>query len=467
MRRKIRVLYVSAECGPYGKTGGLGEVAYSLPQALEEEDIDICRVIPLYRTNCEKLKYRTDFSVAMGKGYRTCIIKQLLDNKSVPTYFIANDWYFNRDNIYGYHDDGERFMFFCKAVMEMIKNISLKPDIIHCNDWHTGFIPFFTRFGSFDTRTVFTIHNIKYSGWAPYDYIEEYNAEDEVLKDLGYPKNLNFIKTGLIHSDFITTVSPGYAGEILTHEMGGGMDNVLKGRKETLKGILNGIDTKTYNPSRTGDVVIPYSVENSEKKRSNKSILKKELGLSQGDVPLVCAVTRLDEQKGIDIIIEGISKMRMKGLQFVLMGTGSIYYQKMLHELQERYKGKICIIFDYDPSLARRIYAGSDIYVMPSRYEPCGLGQQYAMAYGTVPVVRRTGGLKDTVIDMDEGIDKANGFCFNEYTASAFVDALRRAVKSYKTPEWVYLMRNAMNVDRSWNKSAKEYIEIYKKLLKR
>lgn len=460
MRRKLRVLYVTAECAPYAKAGGLGEVSAALPKALSLNNVDIRRVLPLHRgTSCD-LKYKCDFSVKMGDKFETCIVKTDATEKDVPAYFVANDYYFNRDDIYKFYDDGERFLFLCKAVVEMLKHIPFKPDIIHCNDWHTGFLPLLLKKEGFKGKTIYTIHNLKYQGCIGADYFE--NLTEDEMKELGYPGCLNFMSAGLLHSDYITTVSESYAKEMLSQ--GFGMDDILSKRTSNIRGILNGIDDEKYDPSKEGDLKIPYSIENIDDKKKNKDLLQRELGLEVSNVPLIAAVTRLTEVKGIDIMLEGLLNIN-KPFQFVLLGSGNMYYEKILEEIAGNYMGKIVVNFKYDEDLAKRIYAGSDMFLMPSLYEPCGLGQLYAMRYGSIPIVRHTGGLRDTVVDFNKNPKKGNGFTFEEYSADALVKTVEEAIEVYNTSKWQTIIKNAMTCDWSWKKSAEKYLTLYNELI--
>lgn len=462
MAKKLKILFVSSECEPFARTGGLGDVSAALPKALFDENVSVIRVMPLYRSVKSGLKYKTNFPVQMGDSYQSCIVKYDPSEKEVPTYFVSNDWYFNRDKMYGYYEDGERFLFFCKAVVEMLKHISFKPDIVHCNDWHTAFIPLLLKAEDSDIKTMYTIHSLKYSGVINADYLKEYNISTDSLEKLGYPGNLNFIKAGILYSDFITTVSMEYAKEITTAEYGEGMEDLILKRKDYLQGILNGIDTDTFNPA---NAMVPYDMSNLEGKKENKKLLRKELGLDDEDVPLISAITRLDDQKGIDIILNAIRKIDIEGFQLVILGTGQKHYEDAFCEMASMYPGKMAAKILFDTELSKRVYAGSDIFIMPSKFEPGGLGQLYAMAYGTVPVVRSVGGLKDTVEDAGYDAKNANGFCFESYSVNAFIGALRRAIDSYNKPGWQKLMRNGMASDKSWGKSVKQYIELYKRVI--
>jgi starch synthase len=459
MVKKLKVLFVSAECSPYASTGGLGDVSAALPKALYDSGTMVRRAIPMYADVHGDFKYCADFPVKMGPNYQGCIIKHDTAQK-VPTYFIGNEYYFNRDKLYGYYDDGERFAFFCKAVIRMLEHIPFKPDIIHCNDWHTALIPLILKSINSDIKSVFTIHNLKYTGSIPMQYMEEYNMSLERLPQCGYPDNIDFMKSGILNSDHITTVSNGYREEVLTPQYGERLDNLLLQRKNSFTGILNGIDTQNYDPKNAR---IPYDIDNLNAKNENKALLREELGLEDEDVPIVASITRLDDQKGIDLIINAIRKIDIQGFQFVILGTGNQYYENTLSEMASMYPGKMAAIFAFDTELAKRIYAGADIFIMPSKFEPGGLGQLYAMAYGTVPVVRSTGGLKDTVADA-EGTDNPVGFSFKSYTVNSFIEALKRAIDAYNTPMWEKLMKNGMALEKSWGFPASQYIKIYKSL---
>jgi len=461
MGKKLKVLFISSECEPFARTGGLGDVSAALPEALSEEEVIVRRVLPLYRTITDNIKYKADFSVPMNDKYQGCILKYDSYDKKVPTYFISNDYYFNRNKFYGYFDDGERFLFFCKAVVEMLKIIPFKPDIIHCNDWHTAFIPLLLKASGSHIKTVFTIHNLRYSGVIPGDYINEYGISHRNLEKIGYPDNLNFMKAGILFADQITTVSKTYASEILTSEYGEGFDELLLERKNNLSGILNGIDTRIYNPE---NAAVPFCISSIYDKEKNKVLLRNELNLDHEDVPVVASVTRLDDQKGIDLILSALQKMDIKEFQFVLLGTGSEYYEGLFKEMADMYPGKMAVRFAFDSELSKRIYAGSDIFIMPSLFEPGGLGQLYAMSYGTIPVVRSTGGLKDTVIDVNDDRERANGFCFKTYLVNSFIAALKQAISEYNTSEWETLIKNCMACDRSWKISSMQYMDLYNTL---
>lgn len=465
MRQKIKILYIAAEITPYANAGGLGEVGRSLPQALlEEGGIEVRRVMPLYKNINREMKYITDFPVPMDQSFETCIIKTLVDKTDIPTYFVQNDRYFCRDNIYGYDDDGFRFFFFCRAAVEMLKRIAYKPDIVHINDWHTGFIAVLLKKEFPDIKTIFTIHNISYHGFIPASYLSGLLDEVEQI-ELGYPEWLNFMKAGLRYADLVTTVSPGYAKEIQLPDNSCGMSELISNRMNGIIGILNGIDMHSYNPGDDQVLVYPYDISSMEQKMKNRTLLREKYGLPDADKPLLAMVTRFDYYKGIDILLKAVSYLDLSKFQLIVLGSGNSYYQGMLSCIAAAYPGIIAIDFQYTPELARRIYAAADIYLMPSLYEPCGLGQLYAMRYGAIPVVNPVGGLKDTVTD-DVNPEKATGFYMEDWSGEALCRAIRRAVEAYHQPVWEQYIRNAMQYDSSWKSSVIQYRKVFEELLK-
>ncbi|MBP1743599.1 MAG: glycogen synthase [Firmicutes bacterium] len=463
MARKIKVLYVSAECSPYSGAGGLGEVAGALPGAIAEQDIDIRRIVPLHRETTQKLRFRSNFPVKMGDRYQTCLVKYDFEEKEVPTYFVGNDYYFNRDGIYKQYDDGERFLFFCKAVVGFLEDTSFKPDIIHINDWHAGMIPMLLKSSGLNFKTVNTIHNLIYNGWIGAEYLQDENLPMEYLTRIDYPNLLNFMKAGIIYSDVITTVSSTFAGEMQDEGKGFGMEELLR-EKGGVIGILNGVDAEKYNPVSDSEIYANYSHKNAAAKKENKKSLQREFGLDESDVPIISAVTRLEDQKGIDILIESIETFRGE-CQFVILGSGRKVYEDKLLSLCSKHPGRIAVRIGYSLEAAKKIYAGSDIYVMPSLYEPGGMGQLIAMRYGTVPVVRGTGGLRDTVEDFEVNRKKGTGFLFERYSHLDLNGALEKAVGLYNTPEWSQIVGNCMKHDVSWKKAGKKYADLYREIV--
>lgn len=461
--KKLKIVYISAECSPYSRVGGLGDVAEALPKELAKKDARLVKIAPLHRSekNAE-LKYVCDFPIKMGKYYQSCIIRKDDSNRAMPVFFIQNDYYFNRDNIYRYYDDGERYLFFCKAAIEAMKRIRFKPDIVHCNDWHTGFIPLMLKKEESAAKTLFTIHNIAYQGSIQEEYLDEIKLTYDEKTSLGYPGNLNFMAAALKYADDVNTVSPGYAKEIASS--GAGMEKILSERHEEVKGILNGIDVSLYNPQNKEEIPVTFGVNSINNRKQNKELLQKELGLDVQDVPVIASIGRLDELKGIGIMLEAIESIK-GNFQFVLLGCGNEYYEMMFRQLAQDYQSRCAVINRFDSKLAKRIYAGSDIFLMPSKVEPCGLAQMYAMRYGCIPVVRSTGGLKDTVRDAQENIKTGNGIVFEKYSASALKKAITRAIDMYNGTSWNKIIKNAMKCDWSWEKPASEYMKVYKHLV--
>lgn len=477
MERKIKILYVSAEISPYASAGGLGEVGKSLPKALYETGtVEVRRVMPCYKhmdKNQDRLdgqfswynlKYITDYPVAMETGYETCVLRMDPEEKEIPTYFIGNDRYFYRDNIYAYEDDGFRFFFFCKAIVKMLKAIDYLPDIIHTNDWHTGFLPILIKKEYPSIKTVYTIHNIAYHGYIPPSYLEGVLEEKEATQ-LGYPNWLNFMTAGILHADLLTTVSPGYKMEIKQPKNSFGMSKFIKQRTNPIVGILNGINTDSYNPKQEDMLAYPYDSKSIELKKKNRSLLRAQYGLLDKEIPLIAMITRLEYAKGIDLLIKAISYSDLKTFQLIILGSGNPYYQGLLKSIASGYAGKIAFDFNYSEVLAKKIYAAADIYLMPSLFEPCGLGQLYAMRYGAVPIVNPVGGLKDTVTDDVKHPEKTSGFYMEEWTGEALMKAIKRAVKAYHTKSWENIVKNGMKYNVTWKKSISKYMKYYDKLL--
>jgi len=461
MKRIIKILYVTAEIAPYANAGGLGEVGRSFPKALlEEDDIEVRRVMPLHKSVDRSMKYLIDYPVEMEKGYETCVVKTDPQSIEIPTYFIENDRYFNRDNIYTYEDDGFRYFFFCKAVIEMLKNIPYKPDIIHTNDWHTGFLPMLLKKEFPDIKSVYTIHNISYHGFIPLSYVSGFLSIKEQYQ-LGWPEWLNFMKAGILYSDLLTTVSPGYCEEIKQPEFACGMDSLIEQRQNGMVGILNGIDTEAYDPMLEGVLNYPYNNTSWELKKKNRSALRDEYGLLDMDIPLVAMITRLDYAKGIELLFKAISYFDFSKFQLILLGSGNPYYQGLLSSIAAGYPNSIVVEFRYSEVLAKKIYAAADIYLMPSLFEPCGLGQLYAMRYGAVPVVNPVGGLKDTVLDDAKKPEESTGFYMEEWSGEALYKAIVRAVNTYHTPLWNTYIENCMKYDSTWKCSVATYKKYY------
>lgn len=474
----MKVLYVASEALPFMASGGLGDVAGSLPQALRKRLIGCRVVMPLYDTIKQELKdtmtFITSISVPVAWRRQYCGVFQA-KYKGVIYYLIDNQYYFKRDTIYGHYDDAERFTFFSRAVLEILPHIDFKPDIIHCNDWQSALTPvFYTTMYSKDPwyqgiKTVFTIHNIQYQGTYGMDLIGDViglQMQDAHL--LEYDSDVNFMKGAIECADKVTTVSPSYANEILDPWYSHGLDSILRQRQWKLCGILNGIDTENYNPETDTMIKENYTAKTVKPaKKLNKKDLQELMGLPvRDDVAVIGLVSRLVSHKGLDLI-KGIFDefVSTTDVQVVIVGSGDWQYENYFRELCGRYPDKVAAKIGFEPVLARKIYAGADLFLMPSKSEPCGLSQMVALRYGTVPIVRETGGLRDSITDSGDG--EGNGFTFKTYNAHDMLGALKRALEAYSNKDyWDTLVDRAINCDFSWGRSANEYIKMYKSLLK-
>ena len=481
MDRPLKVLLVAAEAVPFAKVGGLADVAGSLPKALRRLGHDARLTIPKHGT-IDQAKFGLTpalrpFPVPAGSGDLSASVLEGTAGDDLPAYLVANENYFGRERIYGYDDDGERFVFFCRAVLEMLKRLGWQPDIIHCNDWHTGIIPNWLKtilkddpfFAS--TATVFTIHNLAYQGLQEPGLLEFAGVEEYGLiphpRDEELSRVVVLMARGILFADVINTVSERYAQEILTPEYGERLDPILAQRRNRLFGILNGIDYEFWNPATDPHIAANYDLASLDRRVENKLALQREARLPVGaETPLIGMVSRLADQKGFDILAEALGELMKLDLQFVLLGTGERRYHHIFAQVAEEHPDKAAIFLRFDPALARRIYAGSDMFLMPSRFEPCGLGQMIAMRYGSVPIVRSTGGLADTVEDYDPATGRGNGFIFEEYSAEALLGAVKRALDAYRREDaWRKLMERGMRADFSWAVSARKYVELYRKAL--
>ena len=474
----MKVLFVASEALPFMASGGLGDVAGSLPQALRKRLIGCRVVMPLYDTIKQELKdkmtFITNISVPVAWRRQYCGIFQA-KHEGVIYYLIDNQYYFKRDTIYGHYDDAERFTFFARAVLEILPVIDFKPDIIHCNDWQSALTPvFYSAFYSKDPwyqgiKTVFTIHNIQYQGTYGMELISDVIGLDPADTSIvEYDGDVNFMKGAIECANKVTTVSPSYAGEILDPWYSHGLDTILRDRQWKLQGILNGIDVKNYDPETDSAIAMNYTVKNAkEGKAANKKALQAEMGLPErADVPLIGIVSRLVSHKGLDLI-KGILDefLSTTDAQIAVLGSGDWQYENFFKEMAAKYPDKLAIQIAFIPSLARKIYAGADLFLMPSKSEPCGLSQMVALRYGTVPIVRETGGLRDSITDSGDG--EGNGFTFKTYNAHDMLGAIRRGLDAYYNKEyWDSLVIRALECDFSWGKSANEYIKMYKEILK-
>lgn len=474
----MKVLYVTSEALPFMASGGLGDVAGSLPQALRKRLIGCRVVMPLYDTIKQELKdkmtFITNISVPVAWRRQYCGIFQA-KHEGVIYYLIDNQYYFKRDTIYGHYDDAERFTFFSRAALEILPVIDFKPDIIHCNDWQTALTPvFYSTFYSKDPwyhgiKTVFTIHNIQYQGTYGMELVNDVIGLDPADTSIvEYDGDVNFMKGAIECANKVTTVSPSYANEILDPWYSHGLDTILRDRQWKLQGILNGIDVKNYDPETDPNIAMNYTVKNvKEGKAECKKQLQENLGLPQkADTPVIGIVTRLVSHKGLDLI-KGIldELLSTTDVQIALLGSGDWQYETFFREMADKYPDKVGIRIGFVPSLARKIYAGADLFLMPSKSEPCGLSQMVALRYGTVPIIRETGGLRDSITDSGDG--EGNGFTFKTYNAHDMLGAIRRGLDAYWNKEyWDTLTERAIQCDFSWGKSANEYIKMYKQVLK-
>jgi starch synthase len=473
----LKILLTSAEVTPFAKTGGLADVAGSLPKALKRLGHDVRIAMPKYKQITEG-KYLLDYPVEMDHHLETGIIKETRlkgSDAEIPVFLIESYKYFYREGIYGYADEAERFNFFSKAVLNMLPQLDYQPDIIHCNDWQSGLIPLSlkTKYAEdpFYNKiaTLFTIHNLQYQGVFPKNTLRLVGLGEEFFSAelLEFYGQVNFMKAGILYADLINTVSKKYALEIQTPEFGERLDGLLRKRAQDLYGIVNGIDYEELNPKTDKYIYSNYSADSIALKKENKKMLQQEMGLPVNDTPLIGIITRLVDQKGLDLITDIFDMVMNLGVQFVLLGSGEDHYQKLFAQLKMKYPRQTAANIGFNVELAQKIYAGADIFLMPSRFEPCGLSQMISLRYGTIPLVRSVGGLADTIEDYNPETDKGNGFSFKPYQAQELFSAIKRAVDMYRLkPElWKRLVERAMRSDFSWERSAGEYVEIYRKAI--
>lgn len=471
----MNVLFAAAEAVPFIKTGGLADVIGALPQALAANGLNVRVVLPKYRgipePYREQMEHVGEIYVPVGWRSQYCGI-ETLKHDGITYYFVDNEYYFGRDAVYGYMDDGERFAFLNRAVLQLLGEIDFRPDVIHCHDWHTALIPVLLDahyrhdplYGGI--RTVYTIHNLLYQGIFPYEVLGELLELDDryfTMDGLEYYGKANFMKGGIVYSDHVTTVSPTYAREIQTAYYGYGLEGLLYALGSKLSGIVNGIDTKSYNPATDPHIAKQYR-SSLAKKKENKIRLQEELGLPvSAETPLIAMVTRLVEPKGLELVIRVLDEMlAFDDFQFVILGTGDGKYEHWFKEAERRHPQKMSAQITFSDVLSRKIYASSDMFLMPSSFEPCGISQLIALRYGSVPIVRETGGLNDTVQAYNEFTGEGNGFSFANINAHDMMHTIRRALLFYRQPQqWVKIVKNAVSGDYSWNASAKAYQDIY------
>lgn len=477
--KKMQIVFASAECAPFVKTGGLGDVAGSLPAALVRAGAEVIVMVPKYATIKDEYKAQmehfADFYVSLGWRNEYCGLEKL-EHDGVTYMFIDNERYFARDYPYGFFDDGERFAFFSKAITESLQHLpaGFECDILHCNDWQTALAPVFLRefyqgLPLYDrVKTVFSIHNVAFQGQFSDTVMEDILGVAHIPAAASQLRcdacSINYMLGALRYADAITTVSPTYANEIQTPEFGEGLDGVLRERSYALQGILNGIDVAGFDPTTDKRIAANYTVEDRGGKAVCKAKLQEELGLEvRDDRPLMVMVTRLTRQKGLDLVMYALDRILAGGVQVAVLGTGDRDYEDGLRYFQDKYPGTMAARIEFDPALSQRMYAAADMFLMPSKFEPCGLSQIIAMRYGTLPIVRETGGLKDTVIPYNEFTGEGTGFSFSNFNGDEMGDAVFRAARLFwdNRDAWNQLVTQAMSQDFSWTRSADKYLDLY------
>ncbi|MGX7593905.1 glycogen synthase [Planococcus plakortidis] len=470
----MKIVMAAAECAPFAKAGGLADVIGALPQELARLGHEVQVIIPKYSLIHDRYQQQFfkmgEYSFKFKDKEKNYAIHRFEAN-DVQFLFLENDSYFERDSIYG-PDDAERYAFFSRAVLDFLAHSDTAPDILHVHDWHTAVLPFLLeedpqyRQLAAGVKTVLTIHNIQFQGVFPKEVFVEQYRMDEKFYDNGkvaWLGNFNSLKTGILYADKLTTVSPNYRDEILTEAYGEHLETLLAKRRGDLQGILNGIDTEAYNPKTDDHIAETFSAEDMQGKQANKRAIQKRCGLpEQPDIPLLTMVSRLSGQKGIDVLEQSLPEFLEGEVQFVLLGSGEAQYEEFFQRLEVDYAGKVSVHLGFDEAFAHQLYAGADIFLMPSHFEPCGLSQLISMRYGTVPVANRTGGLRDTVEEYDEKGKAGTGFLSDFKAGIHFDEALSRALSFYYKPDhWHALIQNGMARDSTWSRSAKEYEKLY------
>lgn len=475
----MKILYAASEAAPFVKSGGLGDVAQALPAALaKEKDVEVSVFLPYYKSIKDnpdiKVQFVKNFNVSVA--WRTeyvGIFKAVSRSKKLNYYFIDNEHYFYRDGIYGHYDDGERFTFFSLAILESMRQMDYFPDIIHCNDWQTALIPVLKKAlynGVYDNaRTVFTIHNIEYQGKMPNEFMHDIIGIDEYYRNiLTYDNCINFMKSAIIMADKVTTVSKTYSHEIRHAYFAHGLQNILKENEYKISGIVNGINTELYNPAKDSLIFENYTASDLSGKAKNKAELQKMLGLSVSpDVPMIAMISRLVSHKGLDLVEYVMGELMQRNLQFVVIGTGDSKYEDMFNFNAYIHSDKMSANITFNPELANKLYAAADMFLMPSKSEPCGLSQLIAMRYGTVPIVRETGGLVDTVPPLNVETLEGKGFTFKGYNAHDMLGAIDRCIDFYGNRKmWKKHIKNLIKYNSSWKNSVSEYLNLYYELIR-
>ncbi|MFC0273985.1 glycogen synthase GlgA [Metabacillus herbersteinensis] len=477
----MKVLFVVSECVPFVKSGGLADVAGALPKELKRLGTDVRVILPKYgqipRRFLSKMKKVKEITVPIGWRQQYCGIEQLVHD-GITYYFIDNEYYFKRDSLYGHYDDGERFSFFCRAVLDAIEAIDFQPDLVHTHDWHAGMVnyllkeeyvlkPFYEKM-----KTVFTIHNLQFQGIFPRGILDDLlNLSEEHFQSnkLEFNGNVSFMKGAIVSADMITTVSPTYKNEIQTPYYGEQLDGLLRVKDSSLVGILNGIDDEIYNPLQDPYIKEMYSAASIEKKAVNKSALQTAFGLPVNkDIPVITMITRLTKQKGLDLVKSVLHEILEQDVQLIVLGTGEKEFEDFFRYIEWVYPDRFKAYIGFDEPLAHSIYAGADLFLMPSKFEPCGLGQLIALQYGTIPIVRETGGLNDTVHSYNEETGEGNGFSFTNFNAHDLLHTVNRSLRFYEDKKsWNTLVKTAIRQDYSWAQSAFKYNQLYAELMTR
>ena len=491
MENQLKILYISSEVAPFAKTGGLADVAGSFPKYIKDAGHDIRILVPKYKSISERKWVLRDvirlreIEVPFGKEIVKINVKSaFLPGSKVQVYFVSHPHYFGREGFYidpqtnqDYPDNGERFAFFSKSAFEILKTLHWQPDIIHCNDWQTALIPYFLKYHFKNdpffenTKTLLTLHNLAFQGIFEKKVLSAIGIALDEFKEnspLEFWGKVNFLKAGILTADFLSTVSKTYAKEIQqSEEYGFGLQDYLKKRKSKLVGITNGVDYGDWDPEKDKYIPVNYSLSNLKAKLENKKALLQQVNLPfDENIPVIGMVARLTEQKGIDLLCDSLDDLLALDIQLVILGLGETKYQQQLAKAMEKHSSKMSVDFSFDEKLAHLIEAGSDLYLMPSKFEPCGLNQIYSLKYGTIPIVRATGGLADTVVDYSEKTKRGTGFMFHEYSSAQLIDAVNRAIAVYKDKKiWKKMVQKAMKQDFSWQKVLPNYLKLYERML--
>ena len=473
----MKIAMIASEAAPFVKTGGLGDVLQALPDELARvEGNEVALFLPYYKTIKQNPEIETEllsaFTVNLTWRQQYVGLFRLVREGGPAVYFLDNEYYFLRDGIYGFYDDGERFAYFCKAVLASMRQLDFCPDVIHCHDWQSALVPVYLdaefRSNFPRAKTVFTIHNVEYQGKAGPEFFNEVLGLEDYWRGVcSFDGCVNFMKAAVVRSNLVTTVSETYATELRYPYFAHGLSGILAARGENLRGVTNGIDTGVYDPATDKALPKNYTAATFADKQICKRALQKELGLEPSDAPILSMVTRLAGHKGIDILCYVLRRLLEREIQLVIVGTGEAKHEHALLSVANEYPGKFSMNLRFDPALASRVYAGSDIYLMPSKSEPCGLSQLIAMHYGTIPIVNATGGLKDTVLPFNPETGEGRGYTFQSYNGDDFLGAIDRALGDYyeNRPAWDQLAKNDMAVDFSWKQPAQKYMERYESVL--